>query len=335
MSKQVKKEVKKSTSKNFYLNIVRHIQKTNKLPDIGLSKQNMTYYIKPLKIEGIIKKVGYATWEVNPDKLHLLEEVKEVKTSHRVLPTHLNTPQSQRIRGHGFQFKLNLPRIDHWKRRREHFKKKNIIYQPLRGGESIVFEGRKLHIYDKSIIIYPISGESYFGQSAKFTKNHAFYAMREFCNRLRAHLKADIHTRGKYQLELSKQHQSELNNEIAHQCNIEGKKLEVIDHTGCWMIADNSYNLNELETIQPTADKDMDNKVVPMLNQYRNNNPYLPSEVTQSLKVMIEKQAETSKQVFQIASGLNGITRYLESKLPTEQTPEEEDKSKKLTEYIG
>jgi len=65
---QVKKRSKKI---ELYLTIVDEIKNNNSPIDIcskySISKQKLQYYLNDLKKEGIIKKIGYGTWEVQKE----------------------------------------------------------------------------------------------------------------------------------------------------------------------------------------------------------------------------------------------------------------------------
>ena len=71
--KIVKKIGASSGSVNFYYTVLELIKQGKNLLQVAsklnISKQNLNYYIKPLKIEGIIKRIGKGVWEVNEEKL--------------------------------------------------------------------------------------------------------------------------------------------------------------------------------------------------------------------------------------------------------------------------
>lgn len=68
-----KKEVKQQVKKEFLLNILIEL-KAGLNPSqisikLSISKQKLNYYIQILKNQGLIKKVGYGTWEVNNEQV--------------------------------------------------------------------------------------------------------------------------------------------------------------------------------------------------------------------------------------------------------------------------
>lgn len=92
---------------DFYLSIIDSIKKGYKLPNLPISKQNMNYYISKLKKEGIIKRIGYGTWELTGDYTP-----KQVKKKVKITSTHtkkLFTFSDDDTRGHAFIFRFKLP----------------------------------------------------------------------------------------------------------------------------------------------------------------------------------------------------------------------------------
>jgi len=70
-------------------------------------------------------------------------------------------------------------------------------------------------------------------------------------------LRADFSLFGKYKFRVARQHYALIKNSLARQYLEDGKKLAVYSGRGLWLLIDNSYNLEELETVHPkTADKD-------------------------------------------------------------------------------
>ncbi len=73
---------KRSKDLDFYLSILDHINNTNSIKEItknyNISKQSLQYHITLLKNKGLIKKVGYGTWELCKDIKEVKEQVKEL-----------------------------------------------------------------------------------------------------------------------------------------------------------------------------------------------------------------------------------------------------------------
>lgn len=252
------KEVKnRSGSKNFYLSLLKHLNQGLKPIDIAnelnISKQRLQYYLSSLKKAGIIKKIGYGAWvqvkEYDP---------KKVKTSIRHGqndPERIFTSQANEIRGHAFQFKLKIPKdiakSTKWTNREEIFNRLGIKYRKLNlfgGGQGLEVRGRKVHITQKSLIVYEKA--SFIANEAKKSKSYAIDTFKSIIKELENKLKADFSEFGKYKFRVTKAHYSLINNSLAKQYERNGEKLEVYNENGLWFVIDNSFNLHEAEVQQ-------------------------------------------------------------------------------------
>ena len=283
------KEVKKRqpTSKNFYFTIYTHIKTHNKLPQLSISKQNRTYYLKTLRRANLIKNIGYGVWEVVDN--YDYSKLKEVKTSKKKM-TQGTTPQPA-IRGHAFQFKLSIPKLNNWKKRRDFFKKKNIRYEPLKiigNGEKIYFRGKKIWLTNQSIIIFDKA--SYLANTAKASKNYAIYEMLSIVRGLENLFKISLKIGQKYKFKVSKEHYARLSCSLAKQYRKDGKKLSVKQGDGTtWFWTDYSLNIDESETGNTErSDIDMDNHIHPFLTELRAIKGYTPRWVTNSLAELVK-----------------------------------------------
>lgn len=277
MSQQVKKT---TLSKNFYFRCILEHLHNNPCPicelakTLNTSKQKLNYYIKQLRVSGVIKKIGYGTWEVNEEKYKELinksdkEVKKQVKKSTIVALD--KTPKiftsDKEVRGHGFQLTLKIPKIKNWENRRQYLIKKNIDFVPVGNGlwegERIIVNGAKIHLTPKSIVFYVPKWLSWFASTAKDAKNHVIYDILQTINTVERLLNIDTFMINKeYRLKVTRQHYGLVKNALAQQYNKEGKKLHCYTEKGLWLIIDNSFNLHELETVHPDK-ADTDNKIV-------------------------------------------------------------------------
>jgi hypothetical protein len=314
----MEKEVKKTTrSKNLYFSIFQLLKQGLRpsliCKDLNISKQKLNYYLSSLKHSGFIEKIGYGVWEIKRDF-----EVKEVKKTTRVAPTQLGVLQQDRVRGHAFQFVLKIPsNLKNWDKREEIFKQTNFIYNPLilgglNRGQKIVFKGRKIWLTDSSIVIYEKS--SYISDTAKEAKDYAISDLLSLVKALEKQLQANFSFGGKYKFKVSKQHYSLIKNALATQYNREGKKLEIYNKTGLWFMIDNSFNLNEAETLHPqTADTD-NKKVQDFFNGIKDQENYTPQFVTNSIahvtanQQLYAKNIKTHiKSIQQLGAGINEL----------------------------
>lgn len=262
---EVKKKYKNQHgSTNLYLSVYNSI-KAGLRPSIissqlNLKKQRLNYYITSLKQQGFIKKIGYGTWEI----LKPFDENK-YKLSTWVAPHNMDTLKSDLVRGHAFMFTLKIPaNLKNWTNRQDILTKQAIRFKPLKygfvsSGQRLDFKGRKVHLFNNSIIIYEKS--SFIALTSKESKKYAIYHLLSFIKALERFLHADFKIDAKYYFKVSRQHYSLIKNALAQQYDKENKKLYCYTSNGLWLVIDNSYNLHELETTNYKTSPD-DNKIV-------------------------------------------------------------------------
>ena len=152
----------------------------------------------------------------------------------------------------------------------------------LEKANTINIDGNTIRLYRNSIEIY--SGQSFYADTAQKATVKSF----KYWNRLFAKLENDlklilIKPRSQ-NIKLVNQHYSEINNELAQECEKKADKIRVYttDDGKLWFLIDNSFNLHEAETLHPQSSKhDMADTVRPFFNDLRDNNPPLISQVWQ------------------------------------------------------
>ena len=283
------KDVKNQPAcKNFYMSIYSLIEK-GKYPsqiaqELGVTRQRVSYYLSSLKRDGLIEKIGYGVWQtckkINP---------QDVKKSTRVATNNLQSKESLKqdsVRGHAFQFKLELPDNlgANWRKREEIFEKLGIKFKKLNifgGGQVLNFKGRKIWITNKSIIIY--EKESFISEKARECKSQAVNHFLKLIKRLERDLRANFSHYGKYKFRVTRQHYSLIKNALAKQYNEQGEKLEIYNDKGLWFLIDNSFNLNEAETVHPKTAVQDNEKVQDFFNGLKTFEGYTPQFVVNSI----------------------------------------------------
>lgn len=302
--------------KNLYLSILWRIKKgdnpTKICNDLNLKKQKVNYYLSTLKKSGCIKKIGYGVWEYIKEF-----EEKEVQKSVVIGKNSGHTLKNQ-IRGHGFLFKLSLPKnFKNWENRENILKELKIKFDPyyvggVKRGQRLTAQNTKVALTDKSILInFP---ESYIRETATLAQKDAIAKFLRVVKSLERILRANFSEFGKYRFRVLRQHYALIKNSLARQYldkEYNNKKLYVYSDRGLWLLIDNSYNLEELETVhKKTAVKD--NKKVQdffngldmvegftpqfVLNALAQNNTQLLSYAEQNkehLKLIQEYRAES------------------------------------------
>jgi len=289
---------------NFYLTVYYHISQGLNPTQIAHKYKRsipyIQYYIRQLKQEGLIKKVGYGTWETT---------TKQVKNYYKDGGQNFNF--SKKVRGHGFQFKLILPRdLKNWERRIEYLTKNNIEYS-LVGNKGkiirILFKGYKVWLCEKTIIVYYPRDMSFFGHSAKESRNNAIHDFYTILSKLEHFLGANFKIKGKYLFEVPKRHYALIKNELAGYYLKQNKKIEIRSEKGeLWALIDNSFNLNEMEQVHKvTAEKDTDNIVEPFMNLLRNN-PNVMEEIVLNIIANTQILKKQQEQISLIIKKFDG-----------------------------
>ena len=265
--KEVRNQVTSQVrSSNLNLCIVRHIHSGIQPAAIckrkGIPKTTLQYHLNKLKNAGVIRKIAYGTWEVlDASILQLKRSTKSSQVAQDKLPENSNFLKQDTVRGHAFVFTLKIDKdLRNWERREDFLVNNSLNYMKLNlpgGGQRITFEGRKIWLTNKSIIVY--GKDSYFSETAKGAKDYAIYKFISLIKRLERFLHADFTIKAgrQYKFKVSRQHYALVKNALAQQYDKEGKKLQVYAAKGLWFLIDNSFNLHEAETVHPeTADED-------------------------------------------------------------------------------
>lgn len=310
-------EVKNNKSKSFYLTIYDQIKEGNRPSEIckkfAISKQKLNYYLSSLKRSGCIKKIGYGVWEVCGEF-----DEKQVKETTRLTKYQPAKIKPDFVRGHAFQFKLEIPKLRNWEKREEIFRKKGIKFKELTHligkAQEIVIRGRKVWLTNKSIIIFEKS--SYVAKTAKASRQYAIYDLFELVRSLESTLGASFRINKKYRFKVSRQHYALVKNALAEQYNRDGKKLQIYSDEGLWFLIDNSYNLNEAETVHPKTAVDDNKKVQNFFNGLKTTENYTPQimmqAVTQNAENLYNYSAHLKshvKSVKQLGRGVDRLTK--------------------------
>ena len=279
-------------SKNFYYSVLELIRNNHSLTYISsklnISKQDLNYHIKPLKIEGIIKKIGKGVWEVNEEKLKdysIGNLGKDSKKSSAVANSHLqsNIFTTDTVRGHAFQFTLKIPKLSNWNRRREYLIKNKIKYKEIGSnwkGERILINNYKVWLTPISIVVYFPNFKSFMGKTAQDTKNYAIYEFKRIISKAETLLKVSFRINNNYKFKVSRQHYALIKNSLARQYDKEGNKLYCYTEEGLWFIIDNSYNLHEAETVHGSTALTDNEKVQNWFNGLKET-PITPQQILQ------------------------------------------------------
>lgn len=223
---------------------------------LKISKGVVSYHTTSLEERGLVRMRAQGVWDILQNY-----KKKELKKTTRVgsnqVGDNLNSFEEDSTRAHAYQFKLRLKEnLKNWikENREKVLRMKGIEFKELKhlfgGGQGIVFKGRKIHLTNKSIIIYEKA--SYFAPNSEQGNSSAMIDVLKLVKALERELGADFSIKGEYKIKVTRQHHSLIKNTLANIYNkSKGEKLEVSDSKGQWLLIDNSWNLDELECIHP------------------------------------------------------------------------------------
>lgn len=296
MAKEVSKSTRRKISDLFIVQqLKKGLRPSQICEEFSLNKKTLQYHLSSLRRRGIINKIGYGVWEIKKELPQ-----KEVSKSTRV--GRHNTQKFRLllrpdiVRGHAFQFVLSLPKnMRNWDRREELLTEAGIKFEPLAhifgGGQRIILNGNKVHLTNKSIVIY--EQESFIADLASESQSHAISHFLAFVKALERHLRADFSTFGVYRFKVTKQHYALIKNALAKQYDKEGKKLQCYAANGLWLEIDNSFNLHELETPHPRTSVDDNEKVQKFFNYVKGG--FDAEEVMKEIHDVQKMAVESSK----------------------------------------
>jgi len=311
--------------KQFYFTIISSVMNTGKLPSekkTGVSKQARNPYIKRLKLDGVIHKRGYGVWEVDQKKAEDFLMQKEVKRSKKcTLGVSTNVPpKNLPIRGHNYQIKLHIR--DSIELKKILIRKYNGKYINKGGTARILLYDRIIWINKNSIIVHFKPSESIFADSASDASKSAIYEFRRTIRRIENDIGRMLWINKEYQIEILRAEYANINNELAKDFNRRQDKLKVIDNGKCWLLIDNSFNLNECETVGMNSEINMDGVVMPFFNDIkrqfeREGKPVLFSD-------LLGMQLRTQEQLYSVSQVL-----------ASQYKPADDGRNSKLNNYIG
>jgi len=320
-SKEVQNQLGSSNLNLFVYNQLKAGLRPSKIcKQFGLKKTTIQYHLSMLKQAGLIEKIGYGVWEIIKE-FDKKEVQKTTRVTSRQLGVNLNLFKQDRVRGHAFQFKINLPELRNWKNREKLFLKKDIKFEPLiiggiNRGQKLEFKGRKIWLTNKSIVIYEKS--SYLADTSKESQERAIQDMLALMKSLEKHLQANFKTGRYYKFKVSRQHYSLVKNALAQQYDKEGNKLQVYNEDGLWFLIDNSFNLHEAETVHPKTSVDDNRKVQNYFNGVKKFEDYTPQFVVNSMQGIQNNQlvfAENMKSHIKAIQDVGNATQMLKEEV--------------------
>ena len=301
--KEVKKHLEKEVKKSFLLDILNLLNEGKNLSQISkilkVSKQKLNYYTTRLKEKGLIRKIGYGVWETskNSSKATLLKEV----------------------RAHAYIWKIKLPKIKNWDKRTELLDKKKIGWIPvgIKNTPRIMLKERKIWLGKKNIIIF--DPFSFFGRTAVESRKLAVNQLLGILRAIESKLNISILFDGLYHFKPSRHHYSLIKNNLAIQCDKEGKKIICYEDGKSWFVIDNSYNLHEAETINKDTSLIDNLGIQNLLNSHKRTKYKLTPEfilevmggIQQNQVMFAKNMGSHIKAIQDLSKGVNEFRREI------------------------
>lgn len=275
---------------------------------LNMSKQALNRYIRILKANKFIEKLGHGVWKVS-------KQFDFNTISYKV----------NKIRTHAFIWSLTLPKIENWDKREEFIKKNGLEYSTFknRSMQKLLFRNYKIQLGNKKIVVYMPKWRSYFVNSARTGYNYAVYDFQQLIQGLESLFNKSFKINKSYKFKIGRQHHALIKNELARQFNRENKKLEVRDEKGyLWLLIDNSelnnIRLQELEAVdKEISPEDIDNSINPFFNSLRKNPITVDSllnmigSVTENQLVFAENQRSHIKAIQDLSKGVNELVEVV------------------------
>lgn len=205
----------------------------------------------------------------------------------KVAKTQPTTQPNNQIRLHGQEFNIKII----WKDER--------YTSTLSKANQLHIDNNTVRLYKHSIEIY--SGQSFLGDTAHKATSRSMEYWNKFLLRLEQELRVILIKSRSQNIKIVNAHYAQINNGLAKECEKDKHKVRIYtnDDGKLWFTIDNSFNLNEAETLHPqTSKQDMGEVVEPFFNDLRDNKPPLSSDIARYIqKTQIQIERLTQAQI--------------------------------------
>jgi len=261
------KQVKKKEGKSLYLYLFQYIKKHHALPTHKFSKQKLNYYVKQLKNANLIERIGYSSWEITGhfEEFKTSKEVKEMDE--------FGSLQTNITRGHGFKFKILLPKREGWHYRTALLDAKNINYKSIHQGQSFQFGGHTIWLSNLTMTIWFRRKLSYISADSYECSARALMECKNTIKALERALDISFKRGNGWAITEEGSHYADINNAVAIDYHRRGiNQVNIQEFGKTWAIIDNSFDLHELEAVAPNGKSKDDIKILQnFLNDLKTN----------------------------------------------------------------
>lgn len=195
-------------------------------------------------------------------------------------------------------------------------------------------DGNNIELYPTSVVIH--SGHSFFSDTVDGAMKKSVDYFDRILARLENDLKVVLVKSRSHNIKQFRVHVAEVNNELAKECNIKADKIKVFGNADgkLWFLIDNSFNLNEAETVHGAkAVPDMQDVVAPFFNDLRDAQSPLLSDMWNLIAESVKANRNTALGLQATTEGLKGVVDLI---IKSQTTDEESEDPKKIRpDYVG
>jgi len=258
--------------------------------ELGISKSNLSYYLRKLKENGTLIYKGNGVWLVQN------------------FNTHTQVKKQRPCRGHAFIWNIKFGREIDWKKQIDKSKYKYKL-QSNNKVIRIIENNKKIWLSKKGMLIF--EPKDFFGENSYQAKGKAVFELDRTIKKVLNELGLSLIS---YMFKTSREHFGLIKNELARQYNDNGEKLYIKNEDGKeWMWIDDSLSLGELETNEMNVNKQLQDfwndhkrtkfQVTPTFILERMN------QVTQNQVVFDKNIVKHQELLDKIGNGINDLVK--------------------------
>jgi len=177
---------------------------------------------------------------------------------------------------------------------------KSPVYDNLRKSKNVIyFDSNTVRLYKNSIEIYTYESREWLGEDEQRATALSMQYWSSFFNQLEQKLSVILIKGTSTKIKQVNAHYAEINNELAQESNEKKVKISIYgtDDARLWFKIDNSWQLNEAETLHPATSKQDMSSVKRFFNDVRDNNPPTVSELTGIISGFVVAQENYAENI--------------------------------------
>lgn len=197
-----------------------------------------------------------------------------------------------------------------------------------------IIDGNKVKCFRNSLEVY-ITG-SFEGRDENEATGKSIHYLTRLLRIIEHDLKILIIKNRSQNIKIVKNHYSEVNNELAKDCEVRGDRIKIYaqEDGKLWFTIDNSFNFHEMETQHPETAKEDMILMRKHFNDIRFNNPPTNSEIMVYFAQFLKISTDIAKHQKDTTGVLLQLLTILKDFFP-QTSKEPEETNKKGADYFG